>query len=187
MTVVSTIMMTMMTMALLSKEQSSTHAFSVNTNTAARSSLFRSFNNAKKGQHAPVPVPVPAAVAMNNMFSQLQMTSGDKDEETEVEPSSSSSDEQVQNEKTASTPSSSPSGQIAEPSKERNGFLTALIYGPPLIAKFGIVLLVKFVTDLVVFPLLLLYRLCKNAKNKVLGMIKGDDDVMKGDKINGSS
>jgi hypothetical protein len=73
-----------------------------------------------------------------------------------------------------------------EKQKERSGLLTALIIGPPLVAKFGIVLLVKFLTDLVVFPLLFLYRMCKILKNKVLGLfIK--DDLMKGDKVNGSS
>lgn len=70
--------------------------------------------------------------------------------------------------------------------KERSGLLTALIIGPPLVAKFGIVLLVKFLTDLVVFPLLFLYRMCKIVKNKVLGLFIREDP-MKGDKVNGSS
>lgn len=45
-----------------------------------------------------------------------------------------------------------------------NGFLVALMMGPPLIAKFLILMLVKFVTDLVVFPLLYLYRVVKRLK-----------------------
>ncbi len=69
--------------------------------------------------------------------------------------------------------------------KERNGFITALVLGPPLIFKFGIVLVVKFLTDLVVFPLLFLYRMCRLAKNKVVGLFVKSDD-MKGDKINGA-
>mmetsp|Transcript_15911 Transcript_15911/g.20200 ORF Transcript_15911/g.20200 Transcript_15911/m.20200 type:complete len:178 (-) Transcript_15911:299-832(-) len=66
-----------------------------------------------------------------------------------------------------------------------NGFLTALFLAPPLIAKFGIVILVKIVTDLVVFPLLFLYRLCQTIKSKVVGLVKSDD--FKGDKINGAT
>lgn len=65
--------------------------------------------------------------------------------------------------------------------KERNGFWTALVLGPPLLAKFGIVLLVKFLTDLVVFPLLFLYRICRLAKNKMFGIFRKG-----GDKVNGA-
>jgi len=70
--------------------------------------------------------------------------------------------------------------------KERSGFLTALVLGPPLLAKFGIVLLVKFLTDLVVFPLLFLYRIIKSLKNKIVGLFV-KKDTMKGDGVNGNS
>jgi len=50
-----------------------------------------------------------------------------------------------------------------------NGFLVALMMGPPLIAKFLIVLFVKFVTDVVVFPLLYLYRAAKRLKVAIFG------------------
>ena len=61
--------------------------------------------------------------------------------------------------------------------KPKSGFLTAVLLGPPLIAKFIIVLLVKFLTDLVVFPLLLLYRFARSIKKKLLKLIgKGDNE-----------
>uniref|UniRef100_A0A7S1Z397 Uncharacterized protein n=1 Tax=Trieres chinensis TaxID=1514140 RepID=A0A7S1Z397_TRICV len=71
----------------------------------------------------------------------------------------------------------------------RSGALAALLLGPPLFAKFVIVLVVKFLTDLVVFPLLFLYRLVRLGKNKVLGLFgggggKGD---LNGERINGEA
>jgi len=66
--------------------------------------------------------------------------------------------------------------------KERSGFWTALILGPPLLAKFGIVLLVKFLTDLVVFPLLFLYRMCRLVKIKLMGVFRKDEEG----KVNGA-
>jgi len=73
--------------------------------------------------------------------------------------------------------------------KERSGFLTALIVGPPLIIKFAIVLLVKFLTDVVVFPILILYRFVKLCKIKVAAFFasSGNKDPLKSDEVNGSS
>ena len=65
----------------------------------------------------------------------------------------------------------------------------SLILLPTLLFKFTIVLLVKFATDIVVFPLLWLYRLARLGKRKLLRGIsklfgKGDKlDV----KVNGDS
>jgi len=82
--------------------------------------------------------------------------------------------------------------------KERSGFVTAMVMGPPLIFKFGIVLVVKVLTDLVVFPLLWLYRVCRLIKNKVMGLLPAsisssingnglsDKDIREG-KVNGHS
>ena len=50
-----------------------------------------------------------------------------------------------------------------------NGKMTALIMAPPLLVKFVILLVVKFVTDLIVFPLLWTYRLAKRVKKVVFG------------------
>lgn len=51
----------------------------------------------------------------------------------------------------------------------------------PLFCKFVVVLLIKFVTDLVVFPLLFLYRLVGTAKRKVIKRFGGQ----RFDKVNG--
>jgi hypothetical protein len=54
----------------------------------------------------------------------------------------------------------------------------------PLFCKFVIVLVIKFLTDLVVYPLLMLYRLARLTKRRILGLFssKGKDE-----KVNGSS
>lgn len=52
-------------------------------------------------------------------------------------------------------------------SSKSSGLLTALVMGPPLIAKFLVVLTVKFMTDVIVYPLLWTYRLAKRMKNKL--------------------
>mmetsp|Transcript_7666 Transcript_7666/g.11001 ORF Transcript_7666/g.11001 Transcript_7666/m.11001 type:complete len:162 (+) Transcript_7666:81-566(+) len=65
----------------------------------------------------------------------------------------------------------------AEEREKAEGFgpLTAALLAVPLVCKFVIVLLIKFMTDLVVYPLLLLYRLARMTKNKFLRLIGKDD------------
>lgn len=46
----------------------------------------------------------------------------------------------------------------------------------PLFLKFIAVLLIKFVTDVVVYPLLLFYRLARRTKRKVLRLLGGGDN-----------
>ena len=48
----------------------------------------------------------------------------------------------------------------------------------PLFVKFAIVLLLKFATDLVVFPLLFLYRLAGIGKRKFLSLIGSGSDKL---------
>jgi len=67
--------------------------------------------------------------------------------------------------------------------KEGSGLVAALFLGPPLFAKFVIVLIVKFMTDLVVFPLLFLYRMARLGKNKILAMMGKGGDIK--EKVNG--
>ena len=55
-------------------------------------------------------------------------------------------------------------------SSSNGGFFLTLLLAPPLIAKFAIVLLVKFATDAVVYPTLFLWRLASRAKRKILGV-----------------
>ena len=99
-------------------------------------------------------------------------------------------DEVSKGDSEASTPAASevadPANETPEPEKERSGFINGLVLGSLLLFKFGIVLVVKFLTDLVVFPLLYMFRTFKVAKNKVNELF-GKDDLTNGDKVNGSS
>ena len=55
-----------------------------------------------------------------------------------------------------------------------------MVLGPPLLAKFGIVLIVKFLTDLVVFPLLILFRFAKDVKRKLFAKSELDGEDVNG-------
>jgi hypothetical protein len=138
-------------------------------NAALSSPLFRRpiSTISKKSRQLQIPLNVPPSM------TKIQM-SEEKEEEKPIETTevSASESDQVEGKKTKE--------------KERSGFLTALVLGPPLLAKFGIVLLVKFLTDLVVFPLLFLYRIIKSLKNKIVGLFV-KKDTMKGDGVNGNS
>mmetsp|Transcript_42038 Transcript_42038/g.61674 ORF Transcript_42038/g.61674 Transcript_42038/m.61674 type:complete len:164 (+) Transcript_42038:39-530(+) len=57
-----------------------------------------------------------------------------------------------------------------------SGFKNAILMGPPLLFKFCIVLVVKFLTDIVVFPLLFLYRFVRLTKAKVLSVFGKDGE-----------
>ena len=128
------------------------------------------------------------------------MEENSNDDDTDITPSPIVEvDSSAQSSASASTQSSaSASAPTPSKKKERSGFVTALVMGPPLIFKFGIVLVVKVLTDLVVFPLLWLYRACRFVKNKVLGLLPAslsssingdgvsDKDIRKG-KVNGHS
>jgi len=129
---------------------------------AATSALFRPSRQARRQ---------PASISFSPM-TQLKMTD-EKDDGKEVEASTETNDSANIEEKTVKKP------------KERSGFWTALILAPPLIAKFGIVLIVKVITDLIVFPLLFLFRIGKTAKNKIVGLFR-NDDILNGDSVNGN-
>lgn len=61
---------------------------------------------------------------------------------------------------------------------------------PTLLFKFTIVLCVKFATDVVVYPLLWLYRLARRGKRKVVGGIRslfGSENGSVDVKVNGDS
>ena len=141
-------------------------SFSTSVGRATTSSLFR-----------PIRQPHQSISTTFLPTTHLRM-SEDKDDGNEIEAS-------MERDASASA-SASIDEETKKSPKERSGFLTALILGPPLIAKFGIVLLVKLATDLVVFPLLFLYRICKIAKNKIASLFTSDD-MINGDGINGSS
>ena len=121
------------------------------------------------------------------ILPRLQMTTDNNqdnnnnndEEDTTSTASSDIVDENVKSIKSSTT-------NTSKDNDNRNAIITALVLGPPLIAKFGIVILVKIATDLVVFPLLFTYRFLNLMKNKVVGLFTSKD-AFKGEKINGSS
>lgn len=92
--------------------------------------------------------------------------------------------EPTENEITKSENSSSEDdadGAEEKPSISRTVLLTV-----PLFCKFAIVLLIKFMTDVVVFPLLFLYRIAGQVKRKFLKFI-GKGKLNDGEPANGAS
>jgi len=65
--------------------------------------------------------------------------------------------------------------KVSDKQGRPSGFKNALSMGPPLFAKFMIVLVVKFLTDLVVFPCLFVYRIARLVKRKIINAIQGED------------
>jgi hypothetical protein len=61
-------------------------------------------------------------------------------------------------------------GDSENAAEEKRGVAKTILL-VPLFCKFAVVLLIKFITDLVVFPLLFLYRLAGQVKRKLLKMI----------------
>mmetsp|Transcript_10693 Transcript_10693/g.30489 ORF Transcript_10693/g.30489 Transcript_10693/m.30489 type:complete len:152 (+) Transcript_10693:163-618(+) len=64
----------------------------------------------------------------------------------------------------------------------KKGITKTVLLTVPLFCKFVIVLLIKFATDLVLYPLLFLYRLLRAAKRSVFAKI---GSFKKTDKVNG--
>jgi hypothetical protein len=54
-----------------------------------------------------------------------------------------------------------------------NSVTRTLFLAVPLFCKFVLVLMIKFVTDLIVYPLLLLYRSARMGKRRVLRLFRG--------------
>ena len=68
-----------------------------------------------------------------------------------------------------------------EDTEGKRSLAKTILLTVPLFCKFVIVLLIKFVTDLVVFPLLFLYRLAGTVKRKIMKKF-GSQNF---DKVNG--
>ncbi len=148
----------------------SSTASSTGSRTCSQSSLFRKA----------------AAIHPYSLLMTNDDNNSKEDEEKDVVP--------MLQERTNDDPSSSSSSPksitqaMNKAQQDKSALLTILLIAPPLIAKFGIVILVKIVTDMVVFPLLYMYRFCHIAKSKVTELIfKPQQQIMKGDKINGAS
>jgi hypothetical protein len=71
-----------------------------------------------------------------------------------------------------------------ESGEEKRGITKTVLLTVPLFCKFVIVLMIKIVTDLIIFPLLFLYRLVGLAKRRILRLFEGPK---KDDAPNGSS
>lgn len=63
----------------------------------------------------------------------------------------------------------------------KRGITKTVLLAVPLFCKFVVILLLKFVTDLVVYPLLFLYRLAGTAKRKIMKKLSNETF----DKVNG--
>ena len=66
--------------------------------------------------------------------------------------------------------------------EEPRSLIKTIVLTVPLFCKFCVVLAIKFVTDLIVFPLLFLYRLAGLAKRRMLKMFGSGGKI---DKVNG--
>jgi hypothetical protein len=180
---------------------STSTAFTVNTpivvtqtHNAAISPLFHAAATAT----GTVTVPNRSTQRSLSQRTQIQMTEdSNNDDEADITPSPIVEVDSSSAQSSASTSTGTGTGTPTK-KKERSGFVTAMVMGPPLIFKFGIVLVVKVLTDLVVFPLLWLYRVCRLIKTKVLGLLPAsvsssingdgvsDKDIREG-KVNGHS
>ena len=65
---------------------------------------------------------------------------------------------------------------------EKRTITRTVLLTVPLFCKFVIVLLIKFVTDLILFPLLFLYRLVRAARRSILEKV---GSFKKTEKVNG--
>jgi len=68
--------------------------------------------------------------------------------------------------------SSTSDKELRNEKSRQNGLWTALRLGPPLLFKFAIVLVIKFVTDLIIFPSLFVYGIFRGALKKVAQLFK---------------
>lgn len=86
-------------------------------------------------------------------------------------------------ETTSETSSSSVSRENDDDAVDgKRGLTKTLLLAVPLFCKFVIVLMIKFVTDLIVFPLLFLYRAARMMKRKLISAIRRNknDDIING-------
>lgn len=97
----------------------------------------------------------------------------------------SASPEESEEQKSASAEvvPKTPSPTETEEVDSSRGMTATILLAVPLFLKFVIVLLIKFATDLVVFPLLWTYRLARMTKRRVYKLFKKDSDMP----VNGGS
>ena len=103
----------------------------------------------------------------------LSMTTDDSSKEEET----AKTEESVSSEVKSST--------TDDTSEEETRGVAKTILMVPLFCKFVIVLLIKFITDLIVFPLLFLYRLVGIGKRRFLKLIGKGGGSGGGPEVNG--
>jgi hypothetical protein len=123
--------------------------------------------NAKRCLFAIHPSPLWTATPRASLILPLHMSTEDVPEQDMIQQPSlespqesaiNSSDSSIQANTNNSHDSTTPSG----------GLTRTLLLAAPLFCKFVIVLCIKFLTDLVVFPLLFLYRMARLVKRRIL-------------------
>ena len=77
--------------------------------------------------------------------------------------------------------------KLIDDSRNTGGLTKTLILAVPLFFKFAIVLFIKFLTDLVVFPVLFFWRGCQVAKLRVLSLFGIESSKKKKDTKNESN
>eukprot|EP00536_Pseudo-nitzschia_multiseries_P005151 jgi/Psemu1/303135/fgenesh1_kg.93_\ len=91
-----------------------------------------------------------------------------------VDDSSSSEIDSAESSKKSSQDQSANGEKLGDNSQTNNVILVV-----PLVMKFMVVLMIKFLTDLVVFPSLFLYRLGRRGKRKIIGLFDRSSSTIK--------
>ena len=86
----------------------------------------------------------------------------------------------------SSSDGSSATGTGDDPTSD-GGLTRTLLLAVPLFCKFAVVLLIKFLTDAVVYPLLFLYRVARITKRKVRALLFDRPGKLNETPINGEN
>jgi len=112
----------------------------------------------------------------DDLYIICRSTPSSSDDEPSKQIDITSSSDLTESNKQSSTPSSALSSSSNNNENEvdsKGTVMKTILLAVPLFCKFVIVLVVKFLTDLVVFPLLFLYRLARLGKRRILRMFRG--------------
>ncbi|KAL7524999.1 hypothetical protein ACHAXR_000812 [Thalassiosira sp. AJA248-18] len=145
------------------------------TTIASGFSAPKSTNTASARQHvsrpALFPVPHNRATCPSESIIATQMTKSEEEKTEEATTSSEAAADATEiSAKESAVDTTTTAAAAKDDSKNRSAF--SLILLPTLLFKFTIVLCVKFATDIVVFPLLWMYRLARMGKRKLMRGIK---------------
>ena len=99
---------------------------------------------------------------------------------TDDDPSSGENDPTESTEQNSSSSSNTPTEEPAVTKKKKiksNSLTKNISVVVPLLFKFTVVLMIKFLTDVVVYPSLFLYRLAGRGKRKIIQLFDGSASV----------